>query len=659
MLTDPSRHPPAPHKARSPERSARCFVLPTCVSAVCVAAVCFSIVGITGWQIHQAYDHVVAESRATAATLARTFAGQAETVFTAGDLLVAALVDRLETGGASPSAVAQLQQTMVTRLAGSPRVQNLIVHDADGTWLASATATSSSPSAAQQEYVFYHHLHPERGAHLGRPALDPVSGHRTITLSRRFDRTDGSIGGIAVAVLDYAQFENFYSGFDVGPNGSISLLNENGSRILRVPGGSETMGENLSGTPLFQSYRDKGPVGASEARSVLNGLWRYASFRRVEHYPVVVFVNLAQNDALAEWQQEAAMAGAAAVLLALALAVLGLRLASQIRFRNAAEAAVRRSETKYRFLAEYTTDVIIHLDSSSHRTYVSPACLPALGYTPEEMIGHHPRDLCCAEDWPAVERHLATEAQVGATPPISFRARHKDGNLLWMEAVTRRVRGGQGTVATLRDISGRKQVEHLLHKANNELQRMVTQDGLTGIANRLCFDNAIAKEHRRAARSELPLALLMLDVDHFKRFNDAYGHPAGDACLRAIAKALSRQSLRPADLTARYGGEEFAVLLPETDIAGAMRLAERALTAVRALGIPHRDNLYGIATISIGAAVIWPRQDSPATADLVQRADKALYRAKAIGRDRVCLDTHEPPPIDLDRTMPRTLSLLL
>ena len=162
-------------------------------------------------------------------------------------------------------------------------------------------------------------------------------------------------------------------------------------------------------------------------------------------------------------------------------------------------------------------------------------------------------------------------------------------------------------------------------------------DGLTGISNRRCFDTMLEKEARRAVRDGLPLALLLLDVDRFKAFNDTYGHPAGDACLREIAGAMGRMMQRPADLAARYGGEEFAMLLPGTDHAGATALAERVRAAVRDLNIDHPGAATGIVTVSIGVAVVWPQRSEQGAQRLVQMADKALYQAKAAGRDRVCL----------------------
>ncbi len=188
-----------------------------------------------------------------------------------------------------------------------------------------------------------------------------------------------------------------------------------------------------------------------------------------------------------------------------------------------------------------------------------------------------------------------------------------------------------------------KRAEARLQAANTHLQRTAMQDALTGIGNRRLFDSVLQKEQRRAARTEQPLALLMLDVDHFKAFNDSYGHQAGDVCLQRIAGTIARLAQRPADLAARLGGEEFAILLPETDVAGAIAIAERAQTAIRQLRMAHCGGVDGIVTVSIGVAVTWPQPPDGTDTDLIQLADAALYTAKAQGRNRACLSPARTP----------------
>jgi two-component system chemotaxis family response regulator WspR len=173
-----------------------------------------------------------------------------------------------------------------------------------------------------------------------------------------------------------------------------------------------------------------------------------------------------------------------------------------------------------------------------------------------------------------------------------------------------------------------------LARANQELQKLAALDGLTGIANRRRFDEAIAIEWQRARRQQGTLALLLCDVDCFKSYNDGLGHPAGDLCLKKVAAVMTEQLKRPADLAARYGGEEFAILLPETGLDGALKLAEDCRRRLEALALPHPGGVGGVVTMSIGVAVGTPTAGGSIEA-LVAAADAALYDAKRSGRNRV------------------------
>lgn len=170
--------------------------------------------------------------------------------------------------------------------------------------------------------------------------------------------------------------------------------------------------------------------------------------------------------------------------------------------------------------------------------------------------------------------------------------------------------------------------------------RAITQlglhDALTGLPNRRYFDRQIAIEWARGCRDQTPLGLLMLDIDHFKTYNDTYGHVQGDVVLRETAKTLNGILKRPADLTARFGGEEFAVLLPNTELAGAKMVAEEIRIRIEAMRIPfQKDRKEHSITLCVGGAVMQPTRDVPYE-ELILEADKYLYQAKDSGRNRVC-----------------------
>jgi len=222
---------------------------------------------------------------------------------------------------------------------------------------------------------------------------------------------------------------------------------------------------------------------------------------------------------------------------------------------------------------------------------------------------------------------------------LEYRVRKKNGDYVWVEANLRRYRDPIteipiGFLNLVRDISERKRAEENLQAAYRAMETLVVVDALTGIANRRRFDEALAVEWRRGLRMNTQLSLLLLDVDHFKKYNDTYGHVRGDSCLKQIAEASLDVVLRPADLVARYGGEEFAVVLPATDAEGARAVAEEIWQAVRNRHLPHEGNPHGIVTISVGCASIVPHRGLTPK-EFVDIADKALYRAKRDGRNRV------------------------
>ena len=176
---------------------------------------------------------------------------------------------------------------------------------------------------------------------------------------------------------------------------------------------------------------------------------------------------------------------------------------------------------------------------------------------------------------------------------------------------------------------------HALAQLNHQLELLSNTDGLTGIANRRHFDEALAREWARAQRARTPLALLMIDVDVFKHFNDHYGHLAGDACLQALARTLAQAGgRREGDLVARFGGEEFVVLLPGCDLQAAADVAGHIQAAIQALALPHEGAPFGIVTVSFGVASLQPERDQ-APEELLRRADRAMYLAKQNGRNRI------------------------
>lgn len=285
---------------------------------------------------------------------------------------------------------------------------------------------------------------------------------------------------------------------------------------------------------------------------------------------------------------------------------------------------------------------IVTLDERGIVLSANPATTTIFGWPENELLGQDLRVLVPADAGPdplALLWSRGPDARAGRAPPQDIHARHRDGHAVAVQlALSRLDTGGQARfVALFTDLSDREAYAQALRDANAQLAHLSETDALTGIANRRRFDRALHEEWQRGRRHGLPLALLLVDVDHFKRYNDSRGHPMGDECLRAIAQILHNCVHRAGDLVARYGGEEFALLLPHTGGAEAMALALACIEAVEQAELPHPDSpLAPHVTLSIGVASATHDDEAPASL-LLDAADSAMYAAKRGGRRRAVM----------------------
>jgi diguanylate cyclase (GGDEF)-like protein len=210
-----------------------------------------------------------------------------------------------------------------------------------------------------------------------------------------------------------------------------------------------------------------------------------------------------------------------------------------------------------------------------------------------------------------------------------------------------------GAQRMIRQLMVREALEDALREAravtelrNVALQALANTDSLTGLANRRHFERVLATEQERARRTGKPCSIILGDIDYFKKYNDHYGHVAGDSCLQQVAGAITRGLRRPADLAARYGGEEFVVILPETDLEGACAVAQSMRAGIAALSIAHAGSPFGHVTISLGVYTGHAGADTAAPENWVKSADALLYEAKAAGRDRVAAGEEGPDGLD-------------
>ncbi len=315
--------------------------------------------------------------------------------------------------------------------------------------------------------------------------------------------------------------------------------------------------------------------------------------------------------------------------------------------REQAEQAWQESQRFIQGIVDASTN-ILYVDSFADGSnfYINRWIQNVLGYSPADIVQLGPRyleylvhieerKLLIAE-----RRRLAT-IKDGEVVENEYRFRHQQGGWRWLlcrETVFQRDASGQPTqiFGTATDITKRKHAEDTLKAFNQELERLARMDGLTQVANRRSFDEYLTQEWTNVGAGRSALSLILCDIDYFKSFNDTYGHQAGDVCLREVAKAIERSAKRATDLVARYGGEEFAVILPNTDRAGAEQVAQAIQAEVRQLAICHdRSDVSRYVTLSLGISYVTAATDTQLEM-LIATADQGLYQAKYKGRNRFC-----------------------
>lgn len=301
------------------------------------------------------------------------------------------------------------------------------------------------------------------------------------------------------------------------------------------------------------------------------------------------------------------------------------RVRARLRLSTGSDAQKEQAD-RLRMIVDSMDQGLLIVERCGRIQYANPACDRYLGHAADELVGRSLTELLAQQDsYP--DDCAAMEAIGHGTREVLIR--HRDGGLRAMDLTMTPMHAADGLfVALLHDITHHKQSE-------DALQRAAMLDPLTRIANRRHFDSFLEREWQRAIRNAQPLSLVVLDVDHFKLYNDTLGHAAGDICLQKVAQALQAHALRPTDLAARYGGEEFVLLFAETPIDAAARLAEAIRITVEALQLPNpRSPTSPWITVSVGVATIVPTQLDQ-IGQLFVCADRAMYAAKGGGRNRV------------------------
>ncbi|WP_027574852.1 diguanylate cyclase [Bradyrhizobium sp. WSM1743] len=604
-------------------------------AAAFVALTCTTILGVSGWREWAARDAVLKGAETEMANVARSLTQHAEDSLDLLDSGVVGVVSRLEMDGTGPATIAKLGNLLEARKKAIARIHSLAIIDDQGNWLTSPGTIGSNFS--DDAFFRYHQLSPKREAHVGRPVKSLLDGEWVVTLSRRFNKQDGSFGGVVLATIGSSYLSHFYEQFEIGRNSSVSLTHGDGMIIARNPSNETFVGRSVSDKPLFREPDLQRPKGAYHFKSPLDGAERVSFFNRSSRFPLLVLATVDKDELLAPWRAAAISRMLYVLALVMLIAVIGGVLVRQLQRGQRMAVALVEKEAHFRLLAEGSSDMVTRIGLDERLRYVSPSSIRIVGWRPNQLIGTPALAGINPEDLPEVQAIVdAMKRGEKEEARLTYRNSHRENGEIWLEStmrVTRKDNGRiDGVVAISRDITEHKKLE-------TRLETLAIEDSLTSLANRRRFDERLKEEWARAYRDRSSLGLLMIDVDHFKAYNDEYGHPAGDACLRRIAKIIAAEAQRAGDLAARYGGEEFAVLLPNIDAAGCALVGERIGSAIHEAGLVHRTNpAAGCVTASIGGATCRPALERTAgVASLVDAADQALYAAKDAGRDRLVM----------------------
>lgn len=615
---------------------------PGVIVTVFVLAMSACVLGLVIWKAVDARRTALLQSQIELRNLAHSLQEHASHTFQAADVAMSGMVDLLKYQDPRPE---RFNRFLMKTVAALPQLREIGVLDALGEWRYTSLTETPNYSNYDRSYFAYHRDNTDTALRISQPLQSRGTGRMTIILSRRIDKADGSFNGVLTAAIDADYFDNFYKSFDLGDQSGITLLRLDGIVLAHWP--SRDVGKDLSNTPLFRTKLKESPSGYYRvSSSPFDGVVKYFGYERSNDYPVIVTVAVPEAHVLASWHNDLQSDVAVAAVLLCSVILLAALLSTQFRFRLNMENALREREQRYRLLADNIADVVILLDSNYRFVYVSHSVAFVLGLDPRNLIGRPCIDLVYPDDVEAVRAANARLSDPTATQTVIFRTYRNDGSLVWVEINFKLAARADDRVekieivGVLRDVTKRKKMEDELNALNTRLAELATTDGLTGLANRRTLDGFL----RRAFEQHDELSVLLIDIDHFKGYNDSRGHQAGDGCLKQVATVIADATINTTALSARYGGEEFAIILPDVSERDAMTVAEAVRLRVRALNIANAAAARGYLSISIGVAS--RTADTANEAMLVGEADLALYEAKRRGRD--CAVARSALEVDYD-----------
>jgi PAS domain S-box-containing protein len=428
-----------------------------------VVFVCLAFIGMEGWGSWHARSVQLDESRIAAENAARSLAQHAELTFAQIDLVLTGIVQRMLTEDSFEDTASRLHERLASRVEQLPQIRELVVLDAAGRWRVSSLPTIPRDiDNSDRPYFAFHRDHPGSDRYISAPFVSRNNGKTTIIISRAIRDKAGGFVGVVLAAIDPGFFQRFYDTIDIGQHGAITLMLDDGTLMVRRPFDEAKIGKSFASSPLIAQYLPASPTGSFHSHATaIDGIARLFAYRHLATFPLVVVAALAEDEVLADWRSDALLHLVAGGVLVAVIGLLGGGLALQIREGERARDALNQSETRYRLLAENSTDMIVCLGPDGVRRFVSPGSRTLLGYAPDELIGLGYRAVLHPDDVAA--NRAAFEAVFAGGGPMTstYRMRNKEGQYIWVEAAMRlvsEVDGGE-LLSVIRNISQRQEAE--------------------------------------------------------------------------------------------------------------------------------------------------------------------------------------------------------
>lgn len=532
-----------------------------------------------------------------------------------------------------------------------PDFFSMVIFNRDCVFTATATGKNTGIRSKQE-------LCEARKAHSGAGPLasyvsstTAASGRPVLALSRHLRSPEGEFLGGVLGVIELERAQHWFGSLSLEDGDSVALLDDAQILLARQPQVADAIEKRTAGLPISGALRSTASGASVEDQLDLDGRVRLFGFSKVEGFPFIVAYGFDKAKALEEWQRRAVEIVSGYFIL-LMLALMAARYQWTI-LRQREE--LRASEEHFRMLAENMADIVWRADEQMRFTYINAADQRVRGFARADVVGTYVKDNLTQSGQDILEdklrrrRELEISTNSGVALKYELPMRHKSGGEVWIEMSSVPIYGSDGDIKGYqgvgRDVSARRQHEAILLQSQQQLetqlhevaeeksalQELATRDPLTGLYNRRFLDAALPREIARSERDAKQLAVIMMDLDHFKEVNDQYGHAAGDEVLRTLAELL-KKGARESDLICRYGGEEFVAIMPSMSVDQALERVESWRKQLEDALIFCGDFKISV-TLSAGIAVFPDHGNSPDP--LIACADEMLYKSKREGRNRI------------------------